>query len=158
MEWNTVEKNLKQSWLPAFWKLIQNTQEIERTLLDRTKQDKTCKFSRTSSFSSYVQQQNRKQTINSTYFVSVGCGRLAEGKGLEADSCVTWFGLRAIHIKYYFPLQDCHALTVAVRAFNNSLPVTKICIRFMKTTWPWPWSTHHVQPVLTQLTTGYLFR
>ena len=27
-----TEKNLKQSWLPAFWKQIQNTQEIKRTL------------------------------------------------------------------------------------------------------------------------------
>ena len=38
-------KNLKQSWLPAFWKKIQNTQEIKRTLFDKTKQDKTCTFS-----------------------------------------------------------------------------------------------------------------
>ena len=69
-------------------------------------------------------------------------------------------GLRAIH-NQMLPslLQDRRALTVAPRAFNdNSLPVTRICIRFMKTTWPWPWSTHHVQPVLTQLKTGYLFR
>ena len=54
-------------------------------------------------------------------------------------------GLRAIH-NQMLPslLQDRRALTVAPRAFNdNSLPVTKICIRFMKSTWPWPWSTHH---------------
>ena len=30
-------KNLKQSWLPAFWKKIQNTQEIKRTLFNKTK-------------------------------------------------------------------------------------------------------------------------
>ena len=36
---------LKQSWLPAFWKKIQNTQEIKRTLFIKTKQDITCKFS-----------------------------------------------------------------------------------------------------------------
>ena len=39
---------------------IQNTQEIKRTLFNWMKQDKTCKFSRKSSFSSYVQQKNRK--------------------------------------------------------------------------------------------------
>ena len=39
---------------------IQNTQEIKRTLLNWTKQDKTRKFSRKSSFSSYVQHKNRK--------------------------------------------------------------------------------------------------
>ena len=33
---------------------VQNTQGIKRTLLNWTKQDKTCKFSRKSSFSSYV--------------------------------------------------------------------------------------------------------
>ena len=37
----------------------------------------------------YVQQQQQqktwKQTINLTYLVSVGCGRLAEGKGHETD-------------------------------------------------------------------------
>ena len=40
---------------------IQNTQEIKRTLFNQTKQDKTCKFSRKSSVSSYVQQYNREQ-------------------------------------------------------------------------------------------------
>ena len=40
------KKNLKQSWLPAFWKKIQNTQEIKRMLFNWTKQDKTCKYSR----------------------------------------------------------------------------------------------------------------
>ena len=55
-----VAKNLKQRWLPAFWKKkIPNTQEIKRTLFNWTKQDETCKFSRKSSFSSYV-QYNRK--------------------------------------------------------------------------------------------------
>ena len=50
-------ENLKQSWLPVFWKKIQNTQ----TLFNQAKQDKTCKFSRKTSFSSYIQQCNRKQ-------------------------------------------------------------------------------------------------
>ena len=42
---NKKQKNLKQSWLPAFWKKIQNTKEIKRTLFNKTEQDKTCKFS-----------------------------------------------------------------------------------------------------------------
>ena len=41
-------------------RMIQNTQEIKRTLCNWTKQDKMCKFSRKSSFSSYVPQKNRK--------------------------------------------------------------------------------------------------
>ena len=32
--------NRKQSWLPASWEKIQNTQEIKRTLFDKTEQDK----------------------------------------------------------------------------------------------------------------------
>ena len=41
--------------------MTENTQEIKRTLFNQTKQNKTCKFSRKASFSSYVQQYNRKQ-------------------------------------------------------------------------------------------------
>ena len=63
----------------------QNTQEIKRMLFNWTKQDKTGKFSRKSSFSSYVQQKNIK-TNNSTSFLSVGYWRLAEGKGHETES------------------------------------------------------------------------
>ena len=37
-----------------------NTQEIKRTLFNWTKQNKTCKFSRKSSFSSYVQHKNKQ--------------------------------------------------------------------------------------------------
>ena len=32
-----TNKNLKQSWLPAFWKKIQNTQEIKRALFNNNK-------------------------------------------------------------------------------------------------------------------------
>ena len=51
-----------------------------------------CKFLRESSFSSYIQQKNRK-IINSTYLVSVGCGRLGEGlhfhgRKFQSDSIV----------------------------------------------------------------------
>ena len=61
------KKNLKESWLPAFWKKIQNTQEIKRTLFNKPEQDKTCKFLMESSFLSYV-QYNRKQ-LNLLIFV-----------------------------------------------------------------------------------------
>ena len=40
--------------------LFQNTQEIKKTLFNWMKQDKTCKSSRKSSFSSYVQHKHRK--------------------------------------------------------------------------------------------------
>ena len=40
-----ILKNPKQSWLPAFWKKIQNIQEIKRMLFNQMEQDKTCKFS-----------------------------------------------------------------------------------------------------------------
>ena len=40
--------------------LIQNARDIKRTLFNLTKQDRTCEFSRKSSFSRYVQHKNRK--------------------------------------------------------------------------------------------------
>ena len=43
--WSDFKQNQKQSWLPAFWKRIQNTKEIKRTLFNKTEQDKTCTFS-----------------------------------------------------------------------------------------------------------------
>ena len=82
---------------------IQNTQQIKRTLFDWTKQDKTCTFSRKSSFSSYVQHKNWKQTINSTNLVSVGCGRLAEEKGNEDWQSRSLFLSPSSHIQ---PTQD----------------------------------------------------
>ena len=43
-------------WPSGIWgqsnSVVQNAQEIKRTLFNRTKRDKTCKFSRTASFSS----------------------------------------------------------------------------------------------------------
>ena len=71
-----------------------NTQEVKRTLFNWTKQDKTCKFSRKSSFSSYVQHKNRQKKKSSIYLVSVGCGRLAEGKGHETDLVEVFFFVR----------------------------------------------------------------
>ena len=35
-------------------------------------------------------ENKEKQTINLTYLVSVGCGRLAEGKGHETNSPVSY--------------------------------------------------------------------
>ena len=58
------------------WCEIQNTQEIKRTLFNWTKRNKTCTFSRKSSFSSQVQNKN-KQFIQ---FISCQqVRRLAEG-------------------------------------------------------------------------------
>ena len=51
--WNRVDFRSSE-------KKIQNTQEIKRTLLNWTKQDKTWTFSKKSAFSSYVQDKNRK--------------------------------------------------------------------------------------------------
>ena len=52
---------LPRHWeMKLLWYKIQSTQEIKRTLFNWTKQDKTCKFWRKSSFSSYVQHYNRK--------------------------------------------------------------------------------------------------
>ena len=62
--------------------LVQNTQEIKRTLFYQTKQDKTCKFSRKSSFSSYVQQYNRKR-LNQLILCQFDVRRLAGGNGYE---------------------------------------------------------------------------
>ena len=45
-------------------------------------QDKTCKFSRKASFSSYVQQYNRKQ-LNQIILCPFDARRLAGGKGHE---------------------------------------------------------------------------
>ena len=63
-------------------KKIQNTQEIKTTLFNYTKQDKSCKFSRNSSFSSYVQQYNRKP-LNQLVLCQFDARRLAGGKGHE---------------------------------------------------------------------------
>ena len=60
----------KKSWLFVSWCFEPNLfqgqrskthKRLKRTLFKETKQDKTCKFSRKTSFSSYVQQYNRKQ-------------------------------------------------------------------------------------------------
>ena len=69
--------------------VVQNSQEIKRTLFDRMKQDKTCKFSRNSSFSSYVQHKHRKnKQLIQLILCQLDVRRLAEGKGHETESYV----------------------------------------------------------------------
>ena len=78
--------SLTLPWYYKIWNRVdcQRSEKRSKTMLfNWTKQDKTCKFSRKSSFSSYVQQQ---KTIDSTYLVSVGGEGLAEGKEYETDS------------------------------------------------------------------------
>ena len=58
---------------------FQNTQEIKRTRFNGSKQDKSANFQGSPLF----QATYNIKTINSTYLVSVGCGRLVEGKGQE---------------------------------------------------------------------------
>ena len=78
-------------------RMIQNTQEIKRTLCNWTKQDKMCKFSRKTSFSSYVQHKKttteNKQTVKSTYLVSVGDGKLWLTNFLDVPLLVYFWGL-----------------------------------------------------------------
>ena len=88
-QWPEAEPSL--SWwhinflIPQVWQKPKTHKRLQKkTLFIWTKKDKTCNNFRKSSFSSYVQHKNRK-TISSTYLVSVGCGRLAEGKGHEND-------------------------------------------------------------------------
>ena len=57
---------------------------LKRTLFNWAKQDKTCTFSRKSSFSNYIQQKNRKAN-NTLRLYQLDAGRLTEGKGHETD-------------------------------------------------------------------------
>ena len=81
--------NLKQSWLPAFGKKDPKIHKRwkERFLI-RWNRTERAYFRGSPLFQATYKINNinnRKQTINSTYLVSVGCGRLAEGKGHETD-------------------------------------------------------------------------
>ena len=67
-------------------KKIQNAQEIKRTLFIWTKQEKTCKFSRKSSFSSDIQHKNRK-TNNSFNLSCVSWMWKAGGRMCESVLC-----------------------------------------------------------------------
>ena len=57
--WGGSETDVIASVLKIL-KKVQNTQKIKRLLFNWTKQDKTWKFSRKSSFSSYVQHKNKE--------------------------------------------------------------------------------------------------
>ena len=72
--WNRVDCQCSE-------KRSKTHKRLKRKLFNWRKHDKMCTFLRKSSFSSYIQQKN-KQLI---YLVSVGCGRLAEGKGHKTD-------------------------------------------------------------------------
>ena len=58
--WYAVMVKNKSNSLKRYIFYILNTRDIKRMLFNWTKQDKTCKFLRKSSFSSYVQQKNKK--------------------------------------------------------------------------------------------------
>ena len=60
--------------------------------------------------------KTQKQRINSTYLVSVGCGRLAEGKGHETDSICLFFCfyvLRSLKKEDFF--ENLHVLSSFVQ-------------------------------------------
>ena len=64
------------------------THEIKRTPFNWTKQEekkKRANFRGSPLFQATYKTKTVKQTINSTYLVSIGCERLAEGKGHETD-------------------------------------------------------------------------
>ena len=61
---------------------IQNTQErLKEHFLMRQNRTKRANFQGCPLFQATCNKKTEKQTINSTYLVSVGCRRLAEGKG-----------------------------------------------------------------------------
>ena len=87
---NCEEKtHLKQSWLPAFCKKKKKKSKIDKRLkqsfLFRRNRTKRANFRGSPLFQSTYNNKTEKQTISSTYLVSVGCGRLAEGKGHGTD-------------------------------------------------------------------------
>ena len=78
--WHHTLTQLKFHYLPSnlYFNMIQNTQEIKRTLLTRRNRTKYANFEE-DSLSSYVQHKNRK-TNNSTLLVSVRCLEAGERK------------------------------------------------------------------------------
>ena len=72
---NRILKNWN-SWTPAFWKRSKSHKRLKKKkLLNCTKQDKMCEFSRKSLFQSYVQHKNKQFT----YLLPVGCLWKEEG-------------------------------------------------------------------------------
>ena len=74
---------------------IQNTQEIKRTLFNWTKQDKTCEFSRKSSFSSYVQKKKKTQK-NQQLIQLILCQLDSEGWRKEKSTRLVLFSVRKL--------------------------------------------------------------
>ena len=68
-----TKKNLKQSWLPAFWKKIQNTRGSRECFLIGHNRTKCANFRGSPLFPSYVQHKKRKTNNQSTSPVSVWC-------------------------------------------------------------------------------------
>ena len=66
--------------------------------LDKTGQ-KHAHFLGSPLFQATYNIKTEEQTINSTYLVSVGCGRLAEGKGHETSQSCALFLPQASHIQ-----------------------------------------------------------
>ena len=86
--WCKTNRQVNQSWLPAFWKNLQNTQEIKRTLfLIRRNRRKRVIFRGNPLFQAAYNIKTEKQTINWTYLVSFRWERLAEGKEHETKLC-----------------------------------------------------------------------
>ena len=77
--WNRVDCQRSE-------KRSQNTQEIKRTLFNWTKLDKTCTFSRKSSFSSYVQHKNWK--TNNEFNLSCVSWMWKAGRRKRARGCL----------------------------------------------------------------------
>ena len=133
----TITKVSAKFWiggiLPAWqcWWKIQNTQEIKRTLVDWTKQDKTCTFSRKSSFSSYVQQQKQKnKQLIQLILCQLDARRLAEGKGHETHVCFgpVRQGLSPLRGKISRPLPVCRPSdTVSQSVTVSTCPLCCIC-------------------------------
>ena len=94
---------------------------LKRTLFNWTKQDRTYKVSRKSSFSSYVQHKNRKQTVNSFSLCQLDAGRQAEGKGHKTDSLFRSFRINEEVITCNLPVK-----------FKCKGRITSRCIRNRK--------------------------
>ena len=74
------KKNLKQLIASVLKKKRSKTNKrLKKTLFNWTKKDKACKFSKKSSFSSYIQHKN-KQLIQ-LILSQLDAQRLVEGKG-----------------------------------------------------------------------------
>ena len=81
-----LKKNLKQSWLPVFWKKIKNTQGTKENAfqLDQTGQNVQI-LEEVLIFHVPYNIKTGKETIKSLSLCQLDAGRLVEGKGHETD-------------------------------------------------------------------------